>query len=267
MSAERKKLLWISISACVFVLLVLAVGFVLLAPKKGAAQAPAAIGNSAPPKAQDPQDYLSAPPTSPSLEQPKSQDGDVIVVYGDKPSLPAAAAPAEGSATAAPGQGEPTSSGTGLSAGSTPASDSGSAADKGATPAAKSPATGKASASSAAAGGAAAQSGGAKKGAAAKQSAPAAKTAAKSAPVRVDEYWIQAGSFTSRGRADELKQGLAEKGMASLIAVKEISGKSYYRVRIGPYSSETEAKGWLEKIKVLEGCSGAQVWKTPKKTK
>jgi cell division septation protein DedD len=243
MSAERKKLLWISISACVFVLLVLATGFFLLTPKKGSAQAPATIGNSAPPKAQDPQDYLSAPPASPSLEQPKSQDGNVIVVYGDKPALPAAttsssaagAAPqaeppavegaADGKAAAAPDKG--------ASSAARPAP----AVSAKKTPNAKNSSTGSASAKSAA------------------NKIPAKPVAVN----RADQYWIQAGSFESRGRADELKQSLADKGMAALITVKDVSGKSLYRVRIGPYASEPEAKDWLTKIKGLDGCSAAYV--------
>jgi cell division septation protein DedD len=245
MSAERKKLLWISISACVFVLLLLATGFFLLAPKKGSAQAPATVGNSAPPKAQDPQDYLSAPPTSPAIEQPKAPDGGVIVVYGDKPTLPAATTP-----TSPLPQVQPIPASDAASAEATGSGESAAPA----VPAKKATAA-KQTAGSAT--GAAAGSAPAK--------AAAAKPAAKQAAVKASEYWIQAGSFSSRGRADELKQSLAEKGMAALIIVKDVSGKSYYRVRIGPYASEPEAKGWLTKISGLPGCAGAYVSKTAAK--
>lgn len=253
MSAERKKLLWISISACVFVLLVLATGFFLLAPKKGSAQAPATIGNSAPPKAQDPQDYLSAPPASPSLEQPKSQDGNVIVVYGDKPPLPSSGAPGTAGATGA--------SGASAAAGQAeqPAAQSTTASAQGTPPTAKE-AAGKAPQSEGAA--KAAPTAPAKKAPSAKSSAessPIAKSRGAIKPAKADAFWIQAGSFASRGRADELKQSLAEKGLSALITVKDASGKSLYRVRIGPYSSEPEAKDWLGKVKGLDGCSAAYI--------
>jgi cell division protein FtsN len=243
MSAERKKLLWISISACVFVLLVLATGFFLLAPKKGSAQAPATIGNSAPPKAQDPQDYLSAPPASPSLEQPKGQDGSVIVVYGDKPTLPATSAP--NAASAVPKAEPPAAESAAASKGAATA-DKGAQSAGAASPAPAAPVKKTPSAKSAASGVA---------------SKPLAKPAAPARPggSKADQYWIQAGSFESRGRADELKQSLADKGMAALITVKDASGKSLYRVRIGPYASEPEAKDWLTKIKGLDGCSAAYV--------
>jgi DedD protein len=228
MSAERKKLLWISISACVFVLIVLAVGFFLLTPKKGGELAPATIGNSAPPKAQDPQDFLSAPPPTPSLEQPKPQDGNVIIVYGDKPAPIAASGTAPAAGTAATGA-------TPGAAGTAPAAAS-------PVPEVMTPAS------------------------AAKPKKPeAAKPAPKPAKpvmVKVAEYWIQAASFLSRGKADELKQSLAEKGIAALIVVKDIQGKSYYRVRVGPYSAQAEAEGWLTRLKALAGCGEAYVSKT-----
>jgi cell division protein FtsN len=228
MPAERKKLLWISISACLFVLVVLAAGFFLLAPKKGGAQAPATIGNSAPPKAQDPHDFLSAPPPVPPLEQPKSQDGGVVIVYGDKPSIPATSeVPA---AQAAPGGAPSTSTPSTASPAPTAAPEK---------PTQAAPAKPKAT------------------------TVPAAKkVSANQATVKVDEYWIQASSFSNRGRADELKAGLAEKGIAALISVKDISGKSWYRVRIGPYAGKAEAEGWLGRLKAIPGCAEAYVSKT-----
>ena len=229
MSAERKKLLWISISACVFVLIVLAAGFILLSPKKGGAQAPATIGNKAPPKAQDPQDFLSVPPPTvpPSavMEPPRNQDGGAIIVYGDKPG-PVVPTPPSPAPTPTPASSDASAA--------TPAAVPGTAAKT--APVAVVPAPAK---------------------------APAAKKAAqKTATVKTDEYWIQAASFTSRGRADELKQGLAEKGVAALISVKDISGKSWYRVRIGPYTVKAEAEGWLGRLKSVAGCTEAYVSKT-----
>jgi DedD protein len=242
MSAESKKLIWI-ISACLFLLIVLAIGFFLFAPKKDAfsSSAPASISNSAPPKAPDPQDFLSNPPPAPAVEQPAAPGGGVTIIYGDKPKSvatqapqsPAAQAPAAGNAAAAASQG----------------------------PAAATPKTG-ASGQAAAAGqaGAAAKAGASSKPTvAAKAGAAAAKVQPKAPAAKASEYWIQAASFVSRGRADELKQSLAEKGIASLISVKDISGKSWYRVRVGPYSAKAEADGWLAKLKPLPGCGEAYI--------
>jgi cell division protein FtsN len=254
MSAERKKLLLLSIFSGIFVLLLITVGFFLFTPKKGSAQAPATIGNSAPPKAQDPQDYLSAPPASPSLGQPKSQDGSVIVVYGDKPALPATGA-SSSAAGAAPQAEAPAAENT--AQGKAAAATDKGVLSEGETnravstkkkPSAKNAPTAVATATA--------------KSVASKSAAkPAAELLAKPV-VKADAFWIQAGSFASRGRADELQQGLAEKGMAALITINDVSGKSLYRVRIGPYASEPEAKDWLAKIKDLDGCNAAYILKS-----
>jgi DedD protein len=251
MSAERKKLLWISISLGVFVLVVLTVGFFFLSPRKGGAQAPATVSNSAPPKAQDPQDFLSAPPPAPSLEQPKTPDGSMIVVYGDKPNLGAAA----GSASTA-------NASTPLGSGSQTAASSSSPQNQtGAVPTAQTAvgAAGTESSAGTAAPAKAAAGRSPKKAMASKVAPAKAASAGKPKPARANEYWIQAASFTSRGRADELKQSLSDKGISALIVVKDVSGKSYYRLRIGPYSAKTEADGWLGQLKGLPGCDQAYV--------
>ncbi len=241
MSAEQKKLLWISLSACAFVLVLGATGLFLFAPKKGAAAAPATIRNVAAPKSADPQEFLMTPPPAPSFEQPRTAAGDVVIVYGEKP------ASLEG-------------------AGATPAATPGAAAPSAATPSAGSPTAGTPSAATAPSVPAPSPAATAPKASAKPSKTVPAKTASaktqapKKAPS--EEYWIQAASFASRGRADELKDALAAKGIASLISVKDIDGKSWYRVRIGPYSAKAEAEGWLARLKALPGCSEAYVSKT-----
>jgi DedD protein len=242
MSEERKKLLWISVSACVFGLVLIGAGFFLFAPRSGGAAAPATIGNIAAPKAQFPQDFLSAPLPAPAVDQPRTAvgpDGSVYVVYGDE--IPQ-------------GQGGPLS-------GALPAAPT---AATGSKAAAKAP---EATTPSTAAPSTAAPSTAAPK-AAAKPAAEAPKAAAKAASAtksalkpKSGDYWIQAASFTSRGRADDLKDGLSQKGIASHISVKDMVGKSWYRVRVGPYATKTEAEGWLGRLKALPQCAEAYVSK------
>jgi DedD protein len=226
MSEERKKLLWISVSACVFGLVLIGAGFFLFAPKAGGATAPATFGNIAAPKAQSPQDFLSAP--VPALESPQptttvGPDGSTYVIYGDEIEQ---------------GQGAP-----GAAAGAAPAT------------AAKAPAAQSPSPQSTAPKAAAKPAGA--------QKTPAkAVSPAKAAPrPKSGDYWIQAASFTSRGRADDLKDGLSQKGIASHISVKDIVGKSWYRVRVGPYATKAEAEGWLGRLKALPQCAEAYVSK------
>jgi DedD protein len=238
MSEERKKLIWISVSACVFGLVLIGTGFFLFAPRSGGAAAPATIGNISAPKALYPQDYFSAPLPAPiEEEQPTTMigpDGSTYVIYGEplSPSL----SPAD-SVPALP-ESMPNSATT-----KAPAASGAAAATSPKTPAEK-PSSPDGSAKT-------------------RPTSSAGKiTQVKAIPKKVKaDYWIQAASFTSRGRADDLKNMLAEKGIATHITVKDIVGKSWYRVRVGPYISKAEAEGWLERLKVLPQCAEAYIMK------
>ena len=230
MSTERKKLIWIAVSACAFILVLAATGFFLFAPRKtgGGLAAPASMGNTAVPKATDPQDFLMTPPPPPPSDQ--SRSGDVIVVYGDKPQGVGAAgqAPAAGGTQTNPAAGAtalPT--GTGAGPGGAPVAAAASTA-KPRTPVSTAALT-------------------------TKSPPPVKKT-------KAEQYWIQAGSFTSRSRADDLKTALAAKGIASLITVKDIAGTSWYRVRVGPYGIKAQAQDWLTKVKTIPDCGTASLW-------
>lgn len=90
----------------------------------------------------------------------------------------------------------------------------------------------------------------------------ATKKPASPKPVKVTSYWIQVASFSSRGKADDQKALLADKGLSSIITTALVGGKTYYRVRLGPYSTNSEASGWLGKIKTIPGCSQAFISQT-----
>jgi DedD protein len=99
---------------------------------------------------------------------------------------------------------------------------------------------------------------------AAKPASPApAKPAA--APVRDakprDSYWVQTGSFSVQTRAEGARELLAAKGIASVIENRDMDGKTWFRVRVGPYTSQKEADYWLSLIKNIQGFEGSQVWK------
>jgi len=238
MSPASSKVMGITVAVTAFVLLVSIAGLVLFYPKNEGGTAPATIGNKAVPKVVDPQDYLNVPATTP---QPSAErrSGDIVVIYGDKPAVPAplgtsgaAAAPAGGTASSP-----------------LPAASTLTAADSATvTPP---PAAAAASAKAAAAPVASAKPTAAK-------TAPAIKAPAKAVTPSKD-YWIQAASFAERAKADSLKEALGAKGISANITVKDINGKSWYRVRVGPYASSKEAEGWLGRVKVLNGCSEAYV--------
>ncbi len=78
--------------------------------------------------------------------------------------------------------------------------------------------------------------------------------AAAPAPRKINvlEYWIQAGSFSSRSRAESSSQSLSEKGFSNLITIKTVGSDDYYRVRMGPYTSQAEAEKFLNWVKAID---------------
>jgi len=87
---------------------------------------------------------------------------------------------------------------------------------------------------------------------------PAAKPAAEQTKT-YNNYWVQTGAFSTKIRAEGAKESLASKGITSIIDNRDIDGKTWYRVRVGPYMSETEANYWLALVKSIDGFSDSQV--------
>jgi DedD protein len=91
--------------------------------------------------------------------------------------------------------------------------------------------------------------------------APAVKPAAAKAQ---QDYWVQTGAFSVKIRAEGAKETLASKGITSIIDDREVEGKTWYRVRVGPYTSETEARYWLALVQSIDGFDGSQVRSNPR---
>jgi DedD protein len=95
--------------------------------------------------------------------------------------------------------------------------------------------------------------------------APAAKpaTVAKADSSKANNnYWVQTGAFSTKVRAEGAKESLASKGITSIIDNRNIDGKTWYRVRVGPYMSENEAKYWLALVKSIDGFTDSQIRQT-----
>ncbi len=224
MPLETKKVLWTVISIAIVLVAASGIAVALFMPPAGAENAPASIAGAAAPRAVSPDAYVRQvePAPIPSTSAPASSGDSIIIIYGDKPASDVLAGSATPQASAAP-------------AGATsalPASSAGSVYTP-APPATVKPSTGVAAKPSA------------------KPSLPKSVT--------LTEYWIQAGSFTSRSRAEDLQRDIAAKGLSSIISLSEVDGRNWYRVRIGPYGSKSEADSWLIKIRALPGCDEAYV--------
>jgi DedD protein len=109
---------------------------------------------------------------------------------------------------------------------------------------------------------------------------PAVKTVAAAVPARLaarpapqqqsrvyDAYWVQTGSFSTKTQADKAKEILASKGLTAIIENGDVRGETWYRVRIGPYTSQNEADYWLSLIRSINGkpyidLASSIVWKS-----
>jgi DedD protein len=78
----------------------------------------------------------------------------------------------------------------------------------------------------------------------------------------VNDYWIQTGAYSALVRAEDVKECLASNGLTSIIENRVIEGTLYYRVRLGPYTSEREANYWLALVKSIDGFGESQVRQT-----
>ncbi|MCL2758750.1 MAG: SPOR domain-containing protein [Treponema sp.] len=78
----------------------------------------------------------------------------------------------------------------------------------------------------------------------------------------INDYWVQTGAFSAQVRAEDARELLAAKGITSIIENREINGRLWYRVRLGPYTSEREANHWLEIVKLIDGFSDSQIRQT-----
>jgi DedD protein len=234
---EKRKLLLIVISVGVFLVIVIGATMLVFAPKSsapvagpgGSATVSTAGTQAAGPATVDASEWVRDPSTVSGLQEPSSQatngKGDVIIVYGDRPA--------------------PTADGT------TPATKSpdGLVIDVPAPAAVAVPEPSAAAAAPSAQKTVAV----APKPAAPKSATTKAPAAPKKTPKIVDDFWVQTGSFSAKTRADAAKETLAAKGIASLVETKEVDGKTFYRVRVGPYASKSEAEYWLSLVKTIDG--------------
>jgi DedD protein len=82
-----------------------------------------------------------------------------------------------------------------------------------------------------------------------------------------DAYWVQTGSFPTKNQADKAKEILGAKGLTAVIENGEVKGETWYRVRIGPYTSQNEADYWLSLVRSINGnpyvdLASSIVWKS-----
>src|SRR5574344_256106 len=95
-------------------------------------------------------------------------------------------------------------------------------------------------------------------------------TAKKTTAKLPDSFWVQAASYATKKNADEARATLdANKIPCEVFTYKDAKGKLFYRVRVGPYTTKSEAEYWKDRITAIDlfAKSGSYVTNTsaPKK--
>ena len=80
-----------------------------------------------------------------------------------------------------------------------------------------------------------------------------AKPAKPAAPKVQSLYWVQTASLANRINAERARDTLAAQHMKVEIFTKETSAGLTHRVRVGPFTNNTEANYWLNSIKKIKG--------------
>lgn len=101
--------------------------------------------------------------------------------------------------------------------------------------------------------------------AAATSTKPAATASVRAADTKTatTQYWVQAASFTSKKSADNAVVVLDSNMIpANIFTYQDPKGTLYYRIRVGPYVTKSEAEYWQTKIAKIDTFSDSKSYVT-----
>lgn len=97
----------------------------------------------------------------------------------------------------------------------------------------------------------------------AKTASASAKSAKTGSQKIADRFWVQAASYTNKANAEYARSVLAgEKIPAEVFTYQDKAGTVYYRLRVGPYTTESEAEYWNSRIKLIDNFSSTKSYVT-----
>jgi DedD protein len=245
---EKKKLLLVAVSVGVFLVIVISASILIFTPNTGmytAAVTPVLYGTpgaSISPQERTP--IISAPVVE-AEEIRESQPAPVVNVYNaEQPITINVPKPSTAAVPDTPARVSGTTTQATAPASAAPATPRPAATTAVRPPAAPAQSAATASSKSAA--------------------QPAATASSRPAAARnvTSDYWVQTGAFSTKIRAEGVKETLAEKGITSIIENRDADGRTLYRVRVGPYTSENEANYWLALVKSIDGFADSQIRQT-----
>ncbi|MEN6490985.1 MAG: SPOR domain-containing protein [Rectinema sp.] len=227
MSDRSKKIVWIAVAVSGFALVVFLTAFILFPPNEASQSKPFDLTGRSPAKPLSPNDFSAFPSivvqsSEENSQAPNNAQADSANTSKPTSSVVVVPAPSANQATTEkPSTPVPVPSPSSAPAKTTTTKPAGSTTT---TPSSTAP----------------------------KPSNPPSPPKASSS---ASEYWIQVGSFSEKGTADKLRNEFVSRGMTAIIAMKEIGGRNYYQVKVGPYASSDEAKKWLLTVKAVRGAS------------
>ena len=239
MEKEMKKLLLVAVSVGVFLLVSVTVAMIVLTPKAQTQEA--AFSSSVP--------YTHVRPIDNTLDQIDEIDGTVVVVNleGERPEAVI---------------GSDRNSGTRLTI-QVPVPESAAIPDAAQTPAVTVKVQPPAAPAAAAKQTPPASQTPAAQTRSAAPTTPAASrtTASKTTAKTINDFWIQTGAYPSMVGAEDVREALANNGLVGIVSIFD-DGRTWYRVRLGPYTSEKEARHWLAIVKSIDGFDKSEVRQT-----
>jgi cell division septation protein DedD len=83
-----------------------------------------------------------------------------------------------------------------------------------------------------------------------------APAAAPTGATDLSRPYIQLGIFSVEANANELAQEMQSKGLSARVVAQESQGRSFWRVLVGPATTEAQRQAWLDQVKA-EGFADA----------
>lgn len=86
---------------------------------------------------------------------------------------------------------------------------------------------------------------------------------ARPAPVSSGaHYAVQVGAFQDRASAERMAKSLKAKGLDAFVVAAQLRGGTWYRVRVGRYSGESDAQATYRRLAAEQGIRGMIVRET-----
>lgn len=95
------------------------------------------------------------------------------------------------------------------------------------------------------------------------KSAEKPKAAPAPAPKKVTQFWIQVAAYSNKKGAENARTILDDNKIpADIFTYKDNKDKLFYRVRVGPYTTKSEAEYWRTKIVKIDTFASAESFVT-----